>query len=549
MVALSHIQIDLVQEILDMLKTDPPAFPAEPEFKVLHAGERAAIAELVSKRALLLLHGFYVPTLLGLQAVGSDDARATIRRCNALVEWLKEKVIADPRKHRWTAAELAEGSTFSPSDMKVFLTILVLSDDQTVSAGYSFERDSPFVAEVSLALDGVLDAQPFPEVEPPKVVAGNGLGVISRLYVHNFRTFVSFEWKPPTACVLVGENGAGKSALLEVLWLLQDLLVDGLPIDRTTAFGACTAWLGQTEQTVEIDIDRGAESFRYRLVVRWEGEHASLSEELRGTAGRLYRTEAGRVEIFGDDPAPDPRTTIFYDRRRSFIASLEPRPDNRQITAFRDLIGSIWAMKPDGYRIVGTATDESSHLKRDLSNFASWYRARVSEDTDAYASLRDDLRRAVKGFDALRLEPISPKTKALRVRFSFGETSYELDWADLSDGQRVLIALYGMFRFGLSRASLIAIDEVENFVSPTEIQPWLLAVADAASDRGQQLLLVSHHPESINYLAGSAMWRMWRDGGAGHTRIDQLEPDLDSGETAYDALKLELWGSAGTPES
>ena len=41
--------------------------------------------------------------------------------------------------------------------------------------------------------------------------------MLKRIYLHNFRSFVNFEWAPPPASVLVGDNGAGKSALIEVL--------------------------------------------------------------------------------------------------------------------------------------------------------------------------------------------------------------------------------------------------------------------------------------------------------------------------------------------
>ena len=49
---------------------------------------------------------------------------------------------------------------------------------------------------------------------------------------------------------------------------------------------------------------------------------------------------------------------------------------------------------------------------------------------------------------------------------------------------------------------------------------------------------MSHHPESINYLAADAAWRMRRDPASGHSRIERLEPDLSAGETAYDLAKL-----------
>jgi len=362
--------------------------------------------------------------------------------------------------------------------------------------------------------------------------------MLKRIHIHNFRTFVNFEWSPPETCVIVGANGVGKSALIEVLWLLQDLLVAGHTIDETTFPSARTTWLATEAQIIELDVQVGSETLRYRLEVINEGNRGVLSEELRAGEVVLYRAAGGKAELFGEPPSPAARTIVPFDRRRSFISALEARADNRRIVAFRDAVAAIWAMKPDPRRLGGAAVAESAFLDRDLANFASWYRARVQEDPDAADALREDLRRSMTGFSTLRLEPISPEVKDLRVRFAFGGRTHEIGWAKLSDGQRLLIALYGMLRFGFPKASLIALDECENYVAPGEIQPWLRAVADAAAERRQQLLLVSHHPESINYLAADAAWRLWRDKEAGHSRIVRLDPDLSVGETAYDALKL-----------
>lgn len=383
------------------------------------------------------------------------------------------------------------------------------------------------------------------QIREPATACASGLPLIGkpmlkRIYVHNFRAFVNFEWAPPSAGVLVGDNGAGKSALIEVLWLLQDMVVEGTTIDATVSPSARTTWLQDARQSIEIDLEIGGDSFKYRLDVDEEHGRSAIHEELHGSGALLYRANAGKVELFGDPPSGTPRTTIPFDRRRSFLSALEPRADNKRLIAFREAIRGIWAMKPDPRRLGGAALAESAYLERDLGNFASWYRSRVQEDPDGVEALRTDLRRALKGFSTLRLEPISPEVKDLRVRFSFGEKTHELGWAKLSDGQRLLIAMYGLLRFGLAKATLIALDECENYVAPAEIQPWLRAVADAAAEHHQQLLVVSHHPESINYMAADAAWRMWRDKDAGHTRIAPLAPDLEAGETAYDAVKFGL---------
>ncbi|MBK8939285.1 MAG: hypothetical protein IPM79_17075 [Polyangiaceae bacterium] len=92
----------------------------------------------------------------------------------------------------------------------------------------------------------------------------------------------------------------------------------------------------------------------------------------------------------------------------------------------------------------------------------------------------------------------------------------------------------------LQKAGLITLDEVENYLSPREIQPWLRAVTDYITSEARQLRGISHHPEAINYVAADAAWRMWRDPAGGHSRIERLEPDLEVGETAYDLVKAVL---------
>jgi hypothetical protein len=62
-------------------------------------------------------------------------------------------------------------------------------------------------------------------------------------------------------------------------------------------------------------------------------------------------------------------------------------------------------------------------------------------------------------------------------------------------------------------------------------------LVDAAAECRQQLVVVTHHPEAIDYLAADAVCRMWRDSD-GRTRIEQLEPDRSAGETGYDLVRF-----------
>ena len=73
----------------------------------------------------------------------------------------------------------------------------------------------------------------------------------------------------------------------------------------------------------------------------------------------------------------------------------------------------------------------------------------------------------------------------------------------LSDGQKALIILYTLIYCMKSEDYTLCIDEPENFLALPEIQPWLRQLYDFCDEGKLQALLISHHPECINYLLAS----------------------------------------------
>ncbi|MHC5831008.1 MAG: AAA family ATPase, partial [Nostoc sp.] len=76
-------------------------------------------------------------------------------------------------------------------------------------------------------------------------------------------------------------------------------------------------------------------------------------------------------------------------------------------------------------------------------------------------------------------------------------------FSELSDGQKVLIALYTLLYCTQSEDYTLCIDEPENFLALPEIQPWVIQLYDFCIDGKIQALLISHHPVLINYLLAS----------------------------------------------
>ena len=111
--------------------------------------------------------------------------------------------------------------------------------------------------------------------------------------------------------------------------------------------------------------------------------------------------------------------------------------------------------------------------------------------------------------------------------------AYRFD--QLSDGQRALLVLYSLvFETKPDTGSrgdstdiprTLFLDEPDNYVTLPELQPWLAALEDGAGDMLPQVVLISHHPEAIDFLAHNTVW-LTREPES-HTRI--VEPKNDTG--------------------
>jgi ATPase subunit of ABC transporter with duplicated ATPase domains len=68
-----------------------------------------------------------------------------------------------------------------------------------------------------------------------------------------------------------------------------------------------------------------------------------------------------------------------------------------------------------------------------------------------------------------------------------------------------------ILEFLIVRGDTVFIDEPDNFISLREIQPWLLAAEEAIEQHNGQLILISHHPETLDHWAKEYGLRLSRE--------------------------------------
>jgi len=97
------------------------------------------------------------------------------------------------------------------------------------------------------------------------------VAVLSRLYATNYRCLVNFEFKPTTKQLIIGRNGTGKTAVLDVLAMLRDFAVRGKPCEGYLGGKTRTRWQNVAEQRFELDVACKEGKYHYTLSVDEDG--------------------------------------------------------------------------------------------------------------------------------------------------------------------------------------------------------------------------------------------------------------------------------------
>lgn len=327
--------------------------------------------------------------------------------------------------------------------------------------------------------------------------------MIKRLYVDNYKCLVNFELEFQDLTLLLGPNGVGKTAILDVMFALRRLLSGEAKVTDPDTFPTptLTRWQKRRKQAFQVDATLDGDDLRYRIEVEHEPttRKARISlERLESLGEPLFLFEGGEVHLYRDDHSPGP--SYGGDWSESALARVAPRKENRRLTAFLEFMRKVivCGLYPASFET--EASTEDAVLQRDASNFAAWYRHVLLERQELVPDFTAALQEVIDGFRSIRMEKVGLDTRALMVMFDhFGE-KYELRLDETSDGQRALIALYSLVRLAAGQGYTLWLDEPDNYIALAEIQPWLIGLADATGSQVPQAVLCSHHPELIDYL-------------------------------------------------
>ena len=338
--------------------------------------------------------------------------------------------------------------------------------------------------------------------------------MLTRLYVDNFRCLENFELELDQANVLLGHNGTGKTSVLNVLSKIQNLVVRGWRVEEVFPSRDISLNRQRNEQRFEIDIHLDGEIYRYSLTVQHDftiGKMRVWEETLEHEGQPIFEFKDGDAQLYRDNYSQGPVYT--FDWSQSGIGFLHERSENTKLTRFKkDLANYIIVGCCPPIMTPETRT-EDEFLEPLMENFVGWYRRAAQENMSGIVSLFDVLREALPGFHSINLTESGENSRALKATYRGPSSeSVRYGFGQLSDGQRALIALYSLTHLSSDRRVSLFIDEPDNYLALGEIQPWLAEAVERVGESLGQVVVASHHPVTIDYMAGAGGRWFFRDG-------------------------------------
>ena len=369
--------------------------------------------------------------------------------------------------------------------------------------------------------------------------------MLKRIYAHNFRIFVNFEMSLRPVQLLMGPNGSGKTALMEILERLRQLICESARIHDTFPLSERSAGLAGAEGEMRFELDMQDHKgglYTYGLQIEvddGQGLQRVGREWLYYNGKPLFAAERGDAQLYRDDHSKGP--SFPMDWSLSGVGFLMKGRDNTRLSAFKDQLARLYFIHMLPSAMLDESRTEVPRPDCRLANFADWYRHLSLAMPERVHTLAEDLSERLPGFIGLRFREAGDG-KILLADFE-AETGGKISmrFGTLSDGQKALIGLYAVLRALPEEGAVLCIDEPENFLALPEIQPWVDELNDVAEEQGCMVLLISHHPRLLNFLAAEQGLWLERMNGNGPTRVYLIGNKDEPGGVEMDELIERGW--------
>lgn len=347
--------------------------------------------------------------------------------------------------------------------------------------------------------------------------------MIRRLYVDNYRTLVDFTWEPAPEELVLGVNGSGKTAVLDAIDIIRYWAWNWTKIEENFDRDSLTRWKDRSTARFELDLEVDGAVFFYEVEFDCSARDripTVATEYLRCDNAIVFERLLQSATYY--DAQANRKGDFLIPVNQSAVAGVYSGAGSERIGPFLTALSQMVVVRPLPSRFEGEAKRPSIKIDHWFDNFTAWYwnQATNGRFPIEFPKL---LSNVWPDFEFLNLTQAG-SVMELIAKFSVEGRSIQIGLNEMSDGERMLLALYALAAYQRTIVPVtIIIDEPDNFVAMAELQPWLLQMLD---DRpvGGQVIFVSHNSEIANTMGERRVSVFERADHLSPTKVRRLRP-------------------------
>ena len=352
-------------------------------------------------------------------------------------------------------------------------------------------------------------------------IPGNYLIMLQRLYVHNFRCLENFEltMKEMSSALLIGKNGTGKSTIATALEVFQSI---GRGINRVGQLVKSKDFTrSRYDVPIRLEIEVLLEEKLYKYILALElpekfKELRVFEEQLLVAGNPIYSRKEAQVTLYSS--SQNRESQFLVDWHLVALPVIQEQSETDPLHTFKNWLAHIIILAPIPSLMTGDSHGETLQPKRDGANIGEWFSGLLGRYPAAYRDVDKYLREVMPDFQDFLNELIGKEFKSLIVRFAENNATLNVNFQDLSDGEKCFFLCAVVLAANKFYGSVFCFwDEPDNYLSISEVGHFITSLRRSFKDSGQ-ILVTSHNPEAIRKFSNENTFVL--------DRKSHLEPTL-----------------------
>ena len=345
--------------------------------------------------------------------------------------------------------------------------------------------------------------------------------MLQRLYVHNFRCLENFELalKGMSSALLIGKNGAGKSTISSALGVLQNI---GRGINRVGQLVQSKGFArGRSDVPIQFELEVLLDEKLYKYALAFElpekfRELRVSEEQLLVSGEAIYSLKEAKVTLYNS--SQNREAQFLVDWHLVALPVIQEQSETDPLHIFKTWLANLVILAPIPSSMTGNSNSETLEPEQDGSNFGDWFSGLLRRYPAAYTQVDKYLREVMPDIRDFLNEPIGKDSRSMIVRFEANNANLNVDFEDLSDGEKYFFLCAVVLAANKYYGSLFCFwDEPDSYLSLSEVGHFIAALRRSFANSGQ-ILVTSHNDEAIQRFSNENTFVL--------DRKSHLEPTL-----------------------